>query len=72
MRINTNSKTVTLDKKESERLWQARNIVLGLAKHADDELQKSATEAAVAMEKVITAIDTQKIKQKSLLEGAAK
>ena len=56
MRFNSNTKKISLDKKESERLWQARNIILGLAKHADDELQKQAIDASVAVEKVIVTL----------------
>jgi hypothetical protein len=56
MNVNTNTKAVSLTKRESERLWQARNIILGLAKHADDELQKQAQEASVAVEKVIVTL----------------
>jgi hypothetical protein len=53
MRVNTNSKAVTLDKKESDRLKQTREIIIGLAKHADGELQEAT---AVAYEKMLLVI----------------
>lgn len=56
MNINTNTKAVSLTKRETERLLHARNIILGLAKHADDELQKQAIDASVAVEKVIVTL----------------
>lgn len=46
MRINTNKKTVSLDKREMDRLRQAKDILDGLEKHAGGDSGCAETRGA--------------------------
>lgn len=48
MIVNTNG-TLKLNKRERDRLTQAMEIVCGLVKHADGDLQEAAVQVETAM-----------------------